>query len=96
MHSFEDLKADTYYLVRLEADGPVQLVSVLMETKETVLLRSYLPANEDFFVAKELQIFQFIEELDDDKAQEFENIYAEEEEEGEEVELFEFEEDDEE
>jgi hypothetical protein len=96
MHSLEDLKTDTYYLVRLEADGPVQLVSVLMETKETVLLRSYIPSNEDFFVTKDLQIFQLIEELDEEKAEEFENIYAEEEEDEEKEELFEFEEDDEE
>ena len=94
MHRIEDLNEDTYYLIRLSEDTPIQIVSLLLETKETYLLRSYIPSNEDFFLPKNTSIHEVIEELDETTALSFEKLYAEEEED--EEELFEFEEDDEE
>jgi hypothetical protein len=43
MASFGDLKPNTYYLIQVDEESDIELVSVILETKETVLLRSYLP-----------------------------------------------------
>ena len=93
----DDLKAGTYYLVQLEAESPIQLIAVVLNTREAVLLRSYMPVNEDFFRLKKEKIHKIVEELDEETANIFERILFEEEEEaGKEEELFEYEEDDEE
>jgi len=94
MFSVEDLKADTYYLIQLQETSPIQLVSVLFQSREAVLLRSYIPFNEDFFKSKSDIIYKLVEEFDDETAATFESVYHEQEEE--EEELFEFEEDEEE
>jgi len=75
MASFGELKPDTYYLVQVDAESDIELVSVLLETKETVLLRSYLPQSEDFFKYQDEPIYKLIEELDAAAAQAFESLY---------------------
>jgi hypothetical protein len=95
MASFKDLRTDTYYLILTDGGSPIELVSVVLETRTAVLLRSYLPSTKDFFRLKEEVIPKVIEELDQEKALQFEQIYLET---GETVgeELFEYEEEDEE
>ena len=75
MASFGELKPDTYYLIQVDAESDIELVSVLLQTKETVLLRSYLPQSEDFFKYQDEPIYKLIEELDADAAQAFESLY---------------------
>jgi hypothetical protein len=92
MLTIEDLKNDTYYLLQLQEQAPIQLVSVILRTRQTLLLRSYLPVVEDFLKSKSDPIYKLIEELDEETSKEFESIYLEEEDKAEE-EMFEFEED---
>jgi hypothetical protein len=66
-----------------------------MSTKETVLLRSYLPQAEDFFQYKEEVVYRLVEEFDQETAERYQALYQEEASE-EEQEYFEFEEDEEE
>jgi hypothetical protein len=94
MPTFGDLKPNTYYLIQVDEDSDIELVSVLLSTKETVLLRSYLPAAEDFFQYKEEMVYKMVEELDQETAESFQSLYQEET--AEEQEYFEFEEDEEE
>ena len=75
MASFGELKPDTYYLLQVDADSDIELVSVILETKETVLLRSYLPQAEDFFKYQDEPIFKLIEEVDEETAQRIESLY---------------------
>ena len=75
MASFGELKPDTYYLIQVDAESDIELVSVLLPTKETVLLRSYLPQSEDFFKYQDEPIYKLIEELDAVAAQAFESLY---------------------
>lgn len=75
MASYGELKPDTYYLIQVDAESDIELVSVLLQTKETVLLRSYLPPAEDFFKYLDEPIYKLIEELDADTAQAFESLY---------------------
>jgi len=75
MASFGELKPDTYYLVQIDAESDIELVSVIFQTRETVLLRSYLPQSEDFFKYQDEPVFKLIEELDEETAQKFESLY---------------------
>jgi hypothetical protein len=75
MASFGELKPSTYYLIQVDADSDIELVSVILLTKETVLLRSYLPQTEDFFKYQDEAIFKFIEEVDEETAAQFESLY---------------------
>ena len=91
MTTFGDLKPDTYYLIQIDDESDIELVSVLLVTKETVLLRSYLPQAEDFFQYKEEVVFRLVEEFDQETAEKFLSLYQEETTEAQEY--FEFEED---
>jgi hypothetical protein len=75
MASFGELKPDTYYLIQVDAESDIELVSVIFLTQETVLLRSYLPQSEDFFKFQDEPIFRLIEEIDEETAQKFESLY---------------------
>jgi hypothetical protein len=95
MPTFGDLKPNTYYLIQVDDESDIELVSVLMDTKETVLLRSYLPQAEDFFQYKDETVYNLVEEFDQDTAERFQALYQEDAPE-EQQEYFEFEEDEEE
>ncbi len=75
MASFGELKPDTYYLIQVDTESDIELVSVIFQTQETVLLRSYLPQTEDFFKYQDEAIFRLIEEFDEETSQRFESIY---------------------
>jgi len=75
MASFGELKLNTYYLIQVDADSDIELVSVILHTKETVLLRSYLPQAEDFFKYHDEPIFKLVEEVDEETAQQLESLY---------------------
>jgi hypothetical protein len=94
MPSFRDLTSDSYYLLLIDEGSEVTLVSVILQTRHALLLRSYMPHNKDFFRLKDEAIYKLIEELDEAKAREFEALYREEEKL--EEELFEFEKEDDE
>ncbi|HVV06598.1 MAG TPA: hypothetical protein VHC96_20345 [Puia sp.] len=95
MSTFGDLKPNTYYLIQVDDESDIELVSVLMDTRETVLLRSYLPQAEDFFQYKDEMVYKLVEEFDQETAERFQALYQEETQE-EQQEYFEFEEDEEE
>jgi hypothetical protein len=95
MSTFGDLKPNTYYLIQVDDESDIELVSVLMLTQETVLLRSYLPQTEDFFQFKDETVFKLVEEFDQETAEQFQALYQEEAQEAQQ-EYFEFEEDEEE
>lgn len=75
MASFGELKLDTYYLIQVDGDSDIELVSVILHTKETVLLRSYLPQAEDFFKYHDEPVFKLVEEVDEETAQQLESLY---------------------
>ena len=75
MASFGELKLNTYYLIQVDAESDIELVSVILQTKETVLLRSYLPQAEDFFKYQDEPIFKLVEEVDEETAQQLESLY---------------------
>ena len=75
MASFGELKLNTYYLNQVDADSDIELVSVILHTKETVLLRSYLPQAEDFFKYQDEPIFKLVEEIDEETALQLESLY---------------------
>jgi hypothetical protein len=75
MASFGDLKPNTYYLIQVDADSDIELVSMILQTKETVLLRSFLPQAEDFFKYLDEPIFKLVEEVDEETAQQLESLY---------------------
>lgn len=75
MASFGELKPNTYYLIQVDEESDIELVSVILETKETVLLRSYLPETQDFFKYQKETIFRLVEEVDEDMAAQFESLY---------------------
>jgi len=76
MASFAELKLNTYYLIQVDAESDIELVSVILQTKETVLLRSYLPQPEDFFKYQDEAIFKLVEEVDEETAEMLENLYS--------------------
>jgi hypothetical protein len=80
MPTFGELKPETYYLIQVDAESDIELVSVILQTKETVLLRSFLPQTEDFFKYQDEPVFKLIEELDEETAEQFANLYQETEE----------------
>jgi len=75
MASFGELKLDTYYLIQVDGDSDIELVSVILHTKETVLLRSYLPQAEDFFKYHDEPVFKLVEEVDEETARQLESLY---------------------
>lgn len=75
MASFGELKPNTYYLIQVDADSDIELISVILQTRETVLLRSFLPQAEDFFKYQDEPIFKLVEEVDEDTAQQLESLY---------------------
>ncbi len=75
MATFGELKPNTYYLLQVDAESDIELVSVILLTKETVLLRSYLPATEDFFKYRGESIFKLVEEVDEELALQLESLY---------------------
>ena len=75
MASFGELKPNTYYLIQVDADSDIELVSVILHTKETVLLRSFLPQAEDFFKYQDETIFRLVEEVDEETSQQLESLY---------------------
>jgi hypothetical protein len=79
MPSFGELKPNVYYLIQVDADSDIELVSIILQTKESVLLRSYLPQSEDFFQFNDAPVYKLIEEFDQDTAEKFEQLYAEKE-----------------
>ena len=81
MASFGELKPNIYYLIQVDAESDIELVSVILQTKETVLLRSFLPQTEDFFKFQDEAIFKLIEEVDEETAAQFESLYQQVEEE---------------
>ena len=94
--TYGELKAGTYYLIQTDAESDIELITVIMETSETVLLRSYLPATEDFFRFNAETIYKLIVELDAETAGKFESLYGGTEAANEdEEELFEYEDDEE-
>ena len=76
MASFGELKLNTYYLIQVDAESDIELVSVILITKETVLLRSYLPVAEDFFKYQDEAIFKLVEEVDEETAELLESLYS--------------------
>ncbi|HTI07326.1 MAG TPA: hypothetical protein VL832_02185 [Puia sp.] len=80
MPTFGELNPDTYYLIQVDAESDIELVSVILQTKETVLLRSYLPQTEDFFRYLDEPVFKLIEELDEETAERFNSLYQDTEE----------------
>ena len=75
MASFGDLKPNTYYLIQVDAESDIELISVILQTKETVLLRSFLPQAEDFFKYLDEPIFKLVEEVDEESAMRPEEHY---------------------
>ncbi|HWK03093.1 MAG TPA: hypothetical protein VNS58_05655 [Puia sp.] len=75
MATYGELNPDTYYLIQVDAESDIEMVSVILQTKETVLLRSFLPQTEDFFKYLDEPIFKLIEELDEETAERFVNLY---------------------
>ena len=75
MASFGELKLNTYYLIQVDTDSDIELVSVILHTNETVLLRSYLPQAEDFFKYQDEPFFKLVEEVDEATAQQLESLY---------------------
>lgn len=75
MASFGELKPNTYYLIQVDADSDIELISVILHTRETVLLRSFLPQAEDFFKYQDEAIFKLVEEVDEETAQQLESLY---------------------
>ena len=75
MASFGELKPNTYYLIQVDADSDIELISVILHTRETVLLRSFLPQAEDFFKYQDEPIFKLVEEVDEETAQQLESLY---------------------
>jgi len=75
MPTFGELNPDTYYLIQVDAESDIEMVSVILQTKETVLLRSYLPQTEDFFRYLDEPVFKLIEELDEETAERFNTLY---------------------
>ena len=75
MATFGELIPDIYYLIQVDAESDIEIVSVILQTKETVLLRSFLPQTEDFFKYLDEPVFKLIEELDEETAERFVNLY---------------------
>ena len=76
MPDYGEFNLNTYYLVQVDTESDIELVSVILQTKETVLLRSYLPQPEDFFKYLDEPIFKLVEELDPETAVQIEALYA--------------------
>ena len=75
MASFGELKPNTYYLIQVDADSDIELISVILQTRKTILLRSFLPSAEDFFKFQDEPIFKLVEEVDEETAQQLESLY---------------------
>ena len=76
--TFSDLETGKYYLIRTDEESDIELVTVLMHTAACVLLRSFLPELQDFFIEKEDEVFSVIEEVDEFTIEAFNKIYEEE------------------
>ena len=74
--TYGDLSFGKYYLLQVDAESDIEVVSLLLQTKETVLLRSWIPQAEDFFKYADEPIFKMVEEMDPGTGAQFEAIYA--------------------
>jgi hypothetical protein len=75
MASFGELKPNTYYLIQVDAESDIEIVSVILLTKKTVLLRSFIPQAEDFFKYQDESIFKLVEEVDEETGRQLESLY---------------------
>ena len=80
MPNYGELNTGVYYLLQVDAESDIEVVSVLLHTRQTVLLRSWLPEAEDFFKYTDEPVFKLIEEMDGETAAQFEGLYAQPEE----------------
>jgi hypothetical protein len=79
MPRYEELLPETYYLIAEERGADPRMVSVLLYSEKSVLLRSYVGGAEDYFKLKAEEFSEIIEELDGDFVAGFESLYREEE-----------------
>ncbi|MEO7308867.1 MAG: hypothetical protein ABIX01_00605 [Chitinophagaceae bacterium] len=74
MATYNDLETDKYYLIKEEEDDAVDLVYVLMETKNAIYLE--VEDGDDTLVwkKKSASIAEIVDELTEDEAELYESI----------------------
>lgn len=79
MATYNDLKVDTYYLIKETAEDEVTLVYVLMNTRNAVFLEIEDGLETLAWKKRAAAIHEIVDELSDDEAELYESIVYEEE-----------------
>ena len=82
MSSYAELQLDTYFLIRETEDDELMLVKPLMITTRCVLLVGNDGESEyTFWKQLDEELFEIVDELTEEEADQYENLFEEEEEE---------------
>lgn len=77
MYSYALLEAGCYYLIQEQADGPVNLIQVTLETDHCVYVTFYRSDEEhQVWKKKSDPIFDILELLSDEAVKEWQAIYT--------------------
>ncbi len=75
MYSYALFEKGCYYLIQEQAEGPVGLIKVNMETDYCMYVSTYADAELIVWKKKTDPIFEILELLGDDKVKTWESIY---------------------
>ncbi len=84
MASYLDLELNRFYLIIAEEGDPIKLVQPLMETDLCYLLASEDEFDSTYWVKKEAEFFELVDELTDEQAMEYQDLFEDDEEDEEE------------
>lgn len=81
MSVYKELKVNNYYIIQESENANLELVFVIMDTSKTLLLEFQGDDQNLKWVRKSDEIFDIVDKLTKEQAEEYENIFDDEEEE---------------
>jgi hypothetical protein len=78
MANYSDLQLNSFYLILEEEDDFITLVQPLMETDNCVLLLQHDDEDITFWKRKDDTFFEIVDELTEEQAAEYEDLFEEE------------------
>jgi hypothetical protein len=79
MAHYSDLQLNTFYLIQEEEGDLISLVQPLMETDNCVLILQHDDEDMTYWKRKDDVFFEIVDELTEEQAAEYEDLFEEEE-----------------
>lgn len=80
MNKYNSLEIHQFYLVREEEDEEIVLIQPLLETDHCFFILQHGEIENTYWKKKSDTLFEIIEQLSEEQAEEFQNIWEEEDE----------------